>query len=154
MLRCRDCTAEFPLPADPPWEYQVNSLIRNAITRDGLLPVIHAVWKLTSFARAIALTIAPQELREDPDGPKVTDLDIIIIRDGEFILGEVKSSPTKFDAEQMRVLETVVKEIRPNRFVLAAPGKEWPPGISQRFQEFKDALAPFDVKVEVLLLEW
>lgn len=100
------------------------------------------------------IAVGPQELREHRDGPIVTDLDIIIVRDGEFILGEVKSSPNAFDEEKMCALETVAKEIRPNLFVLAAPGKEWPSEVKKRFQEFEQVLKLLDVRVEALLLDW
>ena len=126
----------------------------NAITRHAVLPVIHAAWKLTVGARALALVIPPQELREREDGEVVTDLDIVLVRDGQFVLGEVKSSPNAFDEEQLGVLLTVAQEIRPQVFVLAAPGTEWPPETTASFQEFEAALIPFDVKVERILLEW
>lgn len=154
VLHCRDCTADFPLPSDPSWEYQVNGLIRNAIIRHGVLPVVHASWKLTDRARVMAIVIAPQELREEEDGPLVTDLDIIIVVDGEFILGEVKSSPDSFDEQQMSILASVAQELRPNVFVLAAPGKEWPPEVNARFEDFEEKLTSFDVKVKRLLLDW
>ena len=39
----------------------------------------------------MALVVAPQNLPDTYDGPVITDLDVIAVCDGRFIIGEVKS---------------------------------------------------------------
>lgn len=67
--------------------------------------------------------IAPQELRERDDGPVVTDLDVVVLRDGRFVIGEVKSEPAAIDDRVCETLRTVATRIRPDVLLLAAPGE-------------------------------
>jgi hypothetical protein len=153
-LRCGDCTSAFPLPLDPPWEYQISGLLRNAVVQYGVLPLLHATWRLLDGASVTAIAIPPQELRLAYDGPVATDLDIIAIRDGSFTIGEVKSHPKGFNLEQLAVLEEVAREVRPDTVLLAASGSEWPADVSDHIEAFTRRLRLIDVEVKAWLLEW
>jgi hypothetical protein len=103
--------------------------------------------------RVLALTV-PQDLRESYDGDVVTDLDIIVVRDGEFIIGEVKSSPNRFDADVLASIASVAEKIHPNRVILAAPGKEWPISVQQPAAKLAETLRDFGTEVQLPLLDW
>lgn len=153
LIRCEGCTGEFPLPPEPPWRYRQNALVQSALARDGILPLVRAIHILTQRTREMELVIAPQDLRESYDGPLVTDLDLVLVLDGVFIIGEVKSTPGAFGDEVVSKLADVTRSIRPDRLVLAAPGSTWPDDVSKRIEQLRIDMAACDVEVMPLLFD-
>jgi hypothetical protein len=153
-MRCDGCTADFPLPPEPKWTFRISALVESALVRDGVLPLIHAVGMLAEGTREALLVIAPQELREVYDGPIVTDLDLVVLRDGQFMVGEVKSDPAAFDEEVLTTLANVASAIEPDVVVLAAPGMSWPDDIGRRIEELREQLKAKDIAVLPLLMDW
>ena len=153
-MRCQHCTADFTLAPNPTWEFRVNGLIQNALADHGVLSVLHAVHDLTDRARAMAFTTAPLELRESFDGPVVTDLDVFVIADGKFIIGEVKSSTGSVTPEQLKVLGEVAIEIRPDFVIVAATGTEWPSEVSAQIAGLQSVLSQHKIAFEARLLDW
>ena len=94
-MTCRGCLSTFPLPADPEWAYAVNTLCRNAVRYQGMLPVIQALAQLEDFPpRAMFVWFPCQNAYEDTEGKEpLTDLDIVCFREGKFVIGQVKSDP-------------------------------------------------------------
>jgi len=101
----------------------------------------------------MALVIAPQNLRESVDGPLITDLDLLLVVDGVFTIGEVKSSPAAFGDSVLSTLADVTLSVRPDRLVLAAPGSTWPNDVSRRVDELRRTMEASDVEVMPLLLD-
>jgi len=153
-VRCAGCLSGFPLPANPAWSVRLNGLVRNAVAREGVLAVLQALYDIGHNARRMFLVIPCQDLYERYGGNRFTDLDIIVIRDGQFVLGEVKSSTTGFDAEVFNKLQTVAQELRPNLLIVTAPGVEWPPEVEALVNDLRTQVEPLGTKVEARLLKW
>lgn len=153
-LECEGCGEPFTLPAEPIWTFRLNNLIASGIAREGVLPLLEAAHGLTEMASDIALVFAPQELRESRNAEPLTDLDLILIRDGRFLIGEVKSNPDQVDAAQLALLVQVAKRLRPDTVVIAATGKAWPERVRKQIEEVGSTLAECDIKTQPLLLRW
>ncbi len=153
-MRCAGCLSSFPLPANPAWSVRLNGLVRNAVAREGVLPLLQALYDVGHMARHLFLVIPCQDLYERYGGDRFTDLDMIVIRDGQFVLGEVKSTTTGFDAEVLNKLQTVAQELRPNLVIVAAPGVEWPPEVEALVNDLRMQVEPLGTKVEARLLKW
>ncbi len=153
-VRCDGCLRSFAFPANPTWRFRLNSLIRNGITKAGVLAVLHTLLKKGQFAHDLFLYLPCQALYEHHDGDPYTDLDLIAIRDGQIIIGEVKSSAEAFKDTDFAKLRSVAEEIRPNVLILAATGSEWPAEVTREAEALQASLAPVGVTVEKLLLPW
>lgn len=145
---CSACLGGFPLPPAPTWRFRLNGLVTNALAHEGLLPLVLALYAETIGARDSAVVIAPQELRGQDGGPVVTDLDVVVLRGGRFVVGEVKSQPTAIDDRVCDTLRTVATRVRPDVVLLAAPGEAWPADVTARIDALRTALAPISVNVE------
>jgi hypothetical protein len=151
---CEGCGKPFSLDSSPTWMFRLNELIGSAISRDAVLPVLHMAHRLTRSARSLGLTIEPQDLYKSYGGQKVTDLDVIVICDGRFIIGEVKSSASGFKDSDFNKLGIVAKSILPDEVVVAAVGASWPAEVEKLIQEMTSDLAAHEVAVNPILLEW
>ncbi len=153
-IRCDGCLRDFAFPSSPPWRFRLNSLIENGITKVGVLAVLHTLLQMESFARDFFYYLPCQNLYEEYGGDPYTDLDLIVIKDRQVIIGEVKSSPDGFRTVDFDKMEVVTREIRPDRVILAATGADWPLEVSKELEEFKRKVAPLGAAVETLLLPW
>ena len=130
-VQCPECLRPFALPADPGWSYRLNGLVRSAIADDAVLPVIDAAYTIAAEARIHALVFPPTDLfpPTDPYGhreaPPFTDLDLLILRDGQLVVGEVKSTAAGFAPDQLHTLGMVALAVDANEVVLAAPAATW-----------------------------
>lgn len=130
-VQCPECLRPFALPADPGWSYRLNGLVRSAIADDAVLPVIDAAYTIAAEARTHALVFPPTDLfpPSDPFGHReaspFTDLDLLILRDGQLVVGEVKSTAGGFASDQLHTLGTVASAVGADEVVLAAPAATW-----------------------------
>jgi hypothetical protein len=134
--------------------FRLNELVSSAISRDAVLPVLHLAHRLTRNARSLGLTIEPQDLYKSYGGDKATDLDVIVICDGRFIIGEVKSSVTGLKDSDLAKRGEVAKNIHPDEVVLGAVGTAWPDEVKELINQSAAELARHDVAVTPVLLSW
>jgi hypothetical protein len=123
-IKCSGCIEHFPLPVDPDVSYRLSTLVRRNFyqtpqTADGNGVVIRTILKLkgqnqTSFEYSGQLNIYKFNKIE-----RETDLDIVALDNGEFVIGEAKNDSSQFDKKCLRLLYEVASYIRPDRIVLS-----------------------------------
>jgi hypothetical protein len=156
-LSCDGCLLRFSFGPTVPWLFRLNSLVSNGITRDGVLAVLHALFLEAQLAHDFFLYLPCQDIYEHAGKGQyvhTTDLDLIAIKDGEFHIGEVKSSPDGFLDFDFEKLQAFAQDTRPAVVVLAATGTAWPEPVHQKMTELKQALSSVGVKLEPLLMDW
>lgn len=128
-VQCPECLRPFTLPADPGWSYRLNGLVQSALADDAVLPVIDAAYAISTEARTHALILPPMDIYDDSGAQPLTDLDLFALRDGQLVVGEVKSSAGGFTVKQLLALSRVAAAIQADEVVLAAPAATWAPEI-------------------------
>jgi hypothetical protein len=118
-LRCDGCRLEFPMRADPKWLYRLNSLAQRGIAVHGLVPVVLVLGQLfresrISFFFAPSLDLFCQTNDTPPKYDLLGDLDIVCIKDGKLVIGEVKQSQKLFDLSQMLKLADIATQVQAN----------------------------------------
>lgn len=158
-IRCPECLNQFSLPTDPGWAYHLNGLVRTALADEAVLPVIDAAHAIAKEARTHAVVFPPIDLYRSPDdpfadhmGPAFTDLDLFILRDGQLVVGEVKSSARGFSTVQLQTLGAVVAEIRADEVILAAPAESWSEQNESEIKAILTPLIPGDTEIRILQL--
>jgi len=154
-MRCNGCLFHFPLPPDPSWSFRLNSLVRNALRKYGTLAVLHTLYELQrdSFSEMFLYLPCQDIFKADINTP-FTDLDIVVIKEGKFIIGEAKSDPGGFKHPDFEKLREVAIELLPDEILLAAPGNKWPDSVLTEIKNLTDELKQVDVAVSPLLLQW
>jgi len=146
-LRCGGCNAEFPMPPEPRWHYRLNSLARAAHAEHGLLPVVLVLGQLLLEARSAFLFAPCLDVFEDDEKGPVGDLDIAVIRDGEFVIGEVKQSRDLFDEATFVKMEGIARRLLPDVLLFASMDREPNPLITEQIKRLSAALAPQRIAV-------
>lgn len=153
-MRCNGCLFRFPLDPTPEWSFRLNDLVRNALRKHGTLAVIHALCQLQESARGMFLFLPCLDIFEKDQENRFTDLDLVVISDGRFLIGEVKSDPRGFERSGFDKLKEVAEELLPDAVVIAAQGESWPGTVEAEIRRLTETLAPVEVEVSPLLLQW
>lgn len=146
-LRCGGCNAAFAMPPEPRWHYRLNSLARAAHAEHGLLPIVLVLGQLLMEARTSFLFAPCLDLfEEDKKGP-VGDLDIAVILDGQFVIGEVKQSRKLFDEAIFAKMEWVARRLLPDILLFASMDREPTALINREIRRLSQVLLPLGIAV-------
>jgi hypothetical protein len=157
-MRCSGCYAEFSLQSAPEWSFKLNELVRNALSRYGILPVLETLYKLAfhhllGFGDGMFLFTPSLDIFPKNDQNCFTDLDIIAVANGRFIVGEVKTSPEGFRG-QFPKLKVIATELLPDVILLTARGNNWPEDIEAEIRKLEEELTPLGIRVFRRVLTW
>jgi hypothetical protein len=146
--RCGGCNATFPMPPEPRWHYRLNSLARAAHAQHGLLPVVLVLGQLLMEAKSAFIFAPCLDVFEDDDKGRVGDLDIAVIRDGQFVIGEVKQSRNLFDEATFVKMESIAKRLLPDVLLFASMDRQPTRLINEQIERLSTALRPLKIAVE------
>ncbi|UCC29268.1 MAG: hypothetical protein JSU86_13825, partial [Phycisphaerales bacterium] len=153
-LACLGCGDAVSLPTEASWSFRVNELISDSLRSRGTLAVIQSLYLLERESREMFLMLPSQNMADAPDAEPVTDLDIVALVDGLFVIGEAKSSASGFDQQIVDKLADLAEHICPDRLLFAAPDGEWPEHVVQHVASVRENLARFGIDVRELRLRW
>jgi hypothetical protein len=123
-IDCRGCHISFPLPADTPWSYQLNELIRAGVADQGLLPVLRTLARLFDGAKDSFFFTPSVEFLSYTDEDKLKpeqELDIAWIKDGSFGIGEIKTTSKLFKQSDYEDLVRLASAVKPDIVLIATP---------------------------------
>jgi hypothetical protein len=146
-LRCGGCNAAFPMPPEQRWHYRLNSLARAAHAEHGLLPVVLVLGQLLMDARSAFLFAPCLDLFENDDKGPVGDLDIAVILDGQFVIGEVKQSRNLFDEATFAKMEGIARRLLPDILLFASMDREPTVLITKEIARLSEVLRPLSIAV-------
>ena len=127
-VNCKGCLKNCDFPIEPEFAYKLNDLIKNNVfqsptQRDGNLAVIRSLVSIRRRSHK-SFEYSPQlNLYDDYHSNKpFSDIDLVAISDGKFIIGEVKHNSKLFSENSNKALKGLVemaKEIFPDKIILA-----------------------------------
>lgn len=79
----------------------------------GTLAVVHALFELDRRSRGMFMHLPCQDIFEKGRKEPFTDLDLMVIRDGKFLIGEVKSKSDGFKSDDFTKIQEVVEDLLP-----------------------------------------
>jgi len=150
LITCNGCGYEFPIQAESRWFYRLNSLVRAAVSKHGTVPLLLTLGELMEDSRSSSISIPSQELliKEGDDLKTVREVDLICIKDGRFIIGEVKRSSSLFTQKDFDDMIDLAKQIRPDTLVFSSMDKEPTAYIKEQLERAKTELSELQVSVE------
>lgn len=153
-ITCRGCGHEFSLPAELKWSYRLNSLIRVAVSSHGTVPVLLTLGQVMREARSAAMFMPCVALfkKEDKDKEPIicAELDLVCIKDGQFVIGEIKQSISSFADHDFEKMCEVAKLVRPDVIIFSSMDKEPSRSVKENIEKLRIALEHLEIKVEWL----
>lgn len=148
---CVGCQYEYIWPIESPYAYKLNSLVGNAVSLHGTVPLILTLESILFHSRDSFLFLPSIELLDDSENI-FAELDFVCVTDGSFVIGEVKSSLESFRKKEVGKLIRLAKEISPDKLVIAFASKELDTLRISYIDEIRRELESTYTKVEPILL--
>lgn len=158
MNECKGCGQRFALrPKDQKWYFHLNSSVKAGIEQH-LIPVVLTLGKLleeskTSFIFSPQLDLYNQKGASEDRARRLGDLDIVCIKDGQFIIGEVKESDSLYKPTDFKNMADFAKEIRPDELIFSALNINKGDSFERKIGEVRSQLEKFGIKVRQIHLE-
>lgn len=154
-ITCNGCGNTFPVHVrDDKWHYRLNSLVRAGVGEHGSIPVILTLGKLLRESRKSFIFVPSLDLYENLDAEKWGDLDLVCIQDGKLVIGEVKSSVSLFDLDDVGKMDFVARSIVPDVLIFSVErgdiGKK--PQLAGRIERLRKDLEPLGIEVRWLFV--
>ena len=148
-IRCGGCGIEYAIPPESDWYYRLNSLVRAALAQHGLLPVVLVLGQMGRSAMSTSFLFAPcMDLFETHNGKPIGDLDIAVILDGKFVIGEIKQSRDRFDQETFRKMEKIARRLLPDTLIFASMDRDPNGLITREIERLSEKLRDLRIAVE------
>ena len=155
-MKCHGCKYEFIIDSESKWFYKLNTLFELGYGQQGLSPVIIVLGDLMSESRSSFLFTPSLELYNEFDNTVYLEkniapsheIDILCIKDGEFIIGEVKTKNLGFEKHHFDTMLEIAKRIRPDKVIFSSLEPDSLPSILEHIEELQLKLNEFDIKVE------
>jgi hypothetical protein len=149
---CDGCRFRYSIPAEPRTSYKLSSLARHGILSHGLVPVVLVLGQLlrsaqSSFFFSPCLDLLQRVPGEPSTYKRLTDLDIACIKDGKFVVGEVKSNQAHFELEHCLRLGEIAKAIHADVLLFSSLDNETTRATQEIVSKVKEQLK--DSKVDV-----
>lgn len=128
-LLCDGCRYNFSIPAEPAISYRLSSLVREGVFTHGLIPVVLVLGQLlrdsrSSFFFTPSLDLFTLASKEPRKYKRMGDLDIVCIKDGELIIGEIKQNQARFELAQSLKLAEIAEAIEADILLFSSLEKE------------------------------
>lgn len=130
-LSCKGCNNEIIPNIDSKVYYKLSEIVVNNIQSDQtrntkqfdgnyiVLKTLLYLRKSGFFSGNSFSWSPPLDIWTKADSKPWTDLDIVVVQDGEFILGEAKSNASEFTAKVINNLIWVADNIKPDKIIVA-----------------------------------
>jgi ribosomal protein S27AE len=162
-VECKGCGYNFTLDAQESWHYRLNSLANEAFSEHGLIPVILTLGQMMHDARSSFMFVPNSNIFEKNAtkiSEKPLEVDILCIKDGEFIIGETKESIGLFEKDDFKKMEKIGKLIRPDKIIFSSMGdrkedREINKTVREGIENLQSGLAYLEIDVQWYPLhEW
>lgn len=151
---CKGCGYRFTLQAEEQWYYRLNSLVRAAASLHGTIPLLLALGQLMFDARSSFMFVPSMDLfnKINDVGSKKDnhwgEIDILCIKDGQFIVGEIKQSVGLFDVNHFEKMGELAEFIKPDIIIFSSFDKGPNKLVKDNILKLKQKLAPLGIDVQ------
>lgn len=148
-IDCKGCGHIFSLDGEERWSYKLNSLVRSAFSLHGTIPVLLALGQLQHDARSSFIFFPGIELISKDEEEKIdNEIDLICIKDGKFIIGEIKQTIGLFCPEDFKRMEKVAKLIKPDKVIFSSLDKQPTVYVNKAIESLRNNLKDLEIEVE------
>ena len=153
---CQGCGFEFTLSAEEDWCYRLNSLVLSGFYGQGLMPVILVLGQL--LKNSVSFIFVPNldlydEYNPNNNPTPSAEIDVVCIRNGKFIIGEVKESVSHFGQAEFNKMEDIAMRTKPDQVIFSALSEQPSEDVKQKIKELSDKLKPYGIDVNWFQLE-
>jgi len=146
ILECQVCRLEHKVSVDMVFDFRLNEFFATCIREYDTLSVIWALGKLKSHynCSSFIFTAQTELFIKYPDNETAApdrEIDLLCVRDGQLIIGEVKTTISEIDTIEINNLIDVAEKLNTNMVVICAMEGE-KEKFDAKLQELRDKTNP------------
>jgi len=150
---CKGCGYQFTLLAEERWYYRLNSLVRAAVSLHGTVPLLLTLGQLLFDARSSFMYVPSMDLFNKAEGEtkefnRWGEIDLLCVKDGEFIIGEIKQSVELFDIHDFERMSELAWLIRPDVIIFFSMNKDPNRLVLDNIKKLKADLSQLEIDVQ------
>lgn len=147
---CKGCGYNFNMSAEETWYYRLNSLVKSAVSFHGTIPVLLVLGQLLHDARSSFLYLPSAELQSRNGDRFISEaeIDLLCIKDGEFIIGEIKRSVSLFGKNDFEKIAKVAKVIKPDQIIFSSLDESPSVFVQDNIDRLRTELSYLEIKVD------
>lgn len=146
-LRCTGCSYEHSVHPEQSWFYKLNTLVQVGCAYHGLVPIVLVLGQLLHESRSSFIMTTNLDLFQKGETRPFGELDIVCIKDGKFIIGEVKQSVDLFEKSDFEKMAKIAVRINPDLVLFSSLDPKPKKMITNNITEIKKNLKPFGIEV-------
>jgi len=147
---CRGCGNKYKLYPESEMRYKANLLVSKGIKNYGLVPLTLALGSLYEKSHDFFMYMPPLDLYKR--GKHLTDLDIVSIVDGKFVIGEIKENCSLFTTDIFDSMSDIAIDLNVDKLVFSCLSKNPTQFIVKNIERIKKKMEPYKIEVEWLYL--
>lgn len=146
---CKGCGTTFNLKPESTWLYRLNSLVESGVRQHGLVPVLLTLGELQDDAHSSFIYSPSLDLfkLQKKNYKHLGDLDVVCVKDGKFIIGEIKQSSSLFCKTNFDDALKIAKQIKPNILLFSSFDGKKNKIIEDGIKMLKEKLEPIGIEV-------
>ncbi|MFW6173375.1 MAG: hypothetical protein ACOC5T_06485 [Elusimicrobiota bacterium] len=152
QIDCKGCGYRFSVNAKEKWLYRLNSLLKAACSKHGTIPVLLVIGQLLSDARSSFIYFPCIELlKYDEDYKKsecLGEIDLLCIKDGQLIIGEIKQSVGLFGADDFNKIGDIAEKINPDVIIFSSMDIAPNSLVQENIKILKERLKHLEIEVK------
>jgi len=150
---CKGCGYRFILRTEEKWYYRLNSLIRATTSFHGTTAVLLVLGQIMNDARSSFLFLSSADLFKRSKDKKTKhwgEIDLVCIKDGKFIIGEIKQSIGLFNENDFKKIGKLAKVIKPDIVIFSSLTKNKKPNklVASNIIKLKKELSSLKIDVQ------
>ncbi len=146
-LQCKGCGYKYPVRPQEEWYYKLNSLVQIGCAQHGLVPVVLVLGQLLHECRSSFIMTTSWEIFETGKDKPFSDIDIVCIQDGKFIIGEIKQSIALFKKSDFEKMAEIAELLKPDILLFSSLDPKPNRSVNDNLEILKKRLAPLEIEV-------
>lgn len=147
ILQCKGCGHKYPVRPQEEWYYNLNSLVQIGCAQHGLVPVVLVLGQLLHQCRSsFFMSTSLEVFKTGKDNP-FSDLDIVCIKDGKFIIGEIKQSIGLFKKSDFEKMAEIAEILKPDTLIFSSLDPKLNVFVNNNLASLRKRLAPLGIEV-------
>jgi len=149
---CKGCNYEFTIQPEEQWFYSLNTLVRAATSLHGTVPVLLALGQMMGDARSSFMFMPSIDLfkkEENSSGKAIHygEIDLVCIKDGKFVIGEIKKSVGLFKVKDFERMGELAELIKPDVIIFSSLNEKPNKFVEENITKLKQKVSHLEIDV-------
>ncbi len=125
VSKCNVCGSDIEIPLTFVWTLKLHDIVKEAIVGNSLPLIIRELHNQQIDLNKMFDFLPCQDVYSKDSESPITDLDLVVFKEGKLIIGEVKSEPSRLTKNELLKLSSIAEVLRPQEVLVVTQDGEF-----------------------------